>query len=164
MKRLFLIAGVVALLLVGTVAVVSAQTPPKSTGGGCGGSGAVNGSYDYTANPVFKSVADKLGLSPADLEGKLKAGSSVAELADAKKVNLDDLVKTVSAPRIEMMQVMLKYGYVDQNQLDQMNEWMDARIKAAFEEQGYFPGWMMGPGMMGGRGGMMVGFGPTSRS
>jgi hypothetical protein len=157
MRRLVVISAVVAALLVGTAVAVSAQTP-RSGGWGCGGPAGATGAYDYTANPTFKAVADKLGVSVEDLAKELQAGKSVADVAGDRNVSLDDLVAIVDAPRKEMMGIMAKYGYATQEQLDSMNETMAAWQKRSLEQKGSFR--VMGPGMMGGGmmgGGMMGG-------
>lgn len=172
MKRLVVISVAALALLIGTGLAASAQTP-SNQGGGCGGTGVeVDGSYDYSATPVFGLVAQKLGLAPGDLAAELKAGKSVAGLAADRGVNLEDLVKVVEAPMDEMAQVMSKYGYMTQAQIDAMKERRGTVLRQALEQKGGFPGMMGGTGagtgcsggtvdgpagMMGGPGGMMGG-------
>lgn len=149
MKRLLVISVAALALLVGTVFVVSAQTP-KDEGWGCSGPGVGEGSsYDYSSTLPFKDVAQKLGLDAATLSQQLDGGSSIADLAQDAGVSLDELAKIVNGPMADMMGVMAKYGYVSDAQGVAMLERMNALTKAGFERKGYFGG-MMSPGMIGG--------------
>lgn len=174
MKRLVIALAAVAVLAVGTAAVTFAQTPtPGQTGWGCWGGGA-NGNYDPADNPTLAGLAEKLGMSAADLSKELQAGKSVAEVAKAKNVELKTLVEVLQAPQLEMLKWRVEKGYLTQEQADAMQKYMAERTSYQLEQKGGFGyGWgrggMMGPGfggMMGpGYGGMMgPGFGPRGGS
>lgn len=161
MKKLAAAVAAAALMAIGAVgsagatALLDEQTPQW----GCPGYGAwaaAGAAYNPTSNPTFKKLADKLGMSTDDLAAQIKANKSVAEIAKAKGVNLDDLVDIIDAPMDEMMQVMVKNGFMTKDQADAVDKWRESREKAGLEQQGYAGG-MMGPGMMNGygMGGMM---------
>lgn len=161
MKRLILALAAVAVLAIGTAAAVSAQTPTPSQGQpgwGCWGGGAY-GSYDPATNPTLERLADKIGISAADLAQQLKDGKSVLDVAGSK-VSEQDLVNLLVAPQTDMLNLRVKYGYLTQDQANAMQKYLADRAKAQLEQKGFAFGWgggMMGgyagPGMMGGYGG-----------
>ncbi len=169
MKRLILALAAVAVLAIGTAAAVSAQTPTPSQGQpgwGCWGGGAY-GSYDPATNPTLERLADKIGISAADLAQQLKDGKSVLDVAGSK-VSEQDLVNLLVAPQTDMLNLRVKYGYLTQDQANAMQKYVADRAKAQLEQKGFAFGWgggMMGgyagPGMMGGYAGpgMMGGYG-----
>lgn len=165
MKRLVIVLAVVAVLAVGTAAVAFAQTPkPEQPGWGCWG-GAAGGTYDPADNPTVKRLAEAIGISTGDLSKELQSGKSVAEVAQARNVELQTLVDLLQEPHAEMLAIRVKYGYLTQEQADAMQKAMAERIQWQLEQKGGY-GWgrggMMGPGFGGmmGRGGMMgPGFG-----
>jgi hypothetical protein len=73
-----------------TINAVGGTTPPLGTQGpdGAGGREHVRKAMD--------AVAQKLGLSPDELRSKLESGSSLADLAKAQGVSLDDLKSTIT--------------------------------------------------------------------
>ncbi len=165
MKRLAIALAVVAVLAVGSVAVVFAQTAGQPGGWGCPGwGGDGTGNVDPANNPVLGRLADKLGMTPKDLAAELEGGKSVAEVASARKVDLQTLVDLLNAPRVEMMKIGVQYGYHTQEQADAMQKYMAEQTRYQLEQKG-FSGWgygMMGGGMMrsgmGNFGGMMRGW------
>lgn len=169
MKKIIIALAVVAVLAIGTAAVVSAQTPTPQgqPGWGCWGWGGAgtNGSYDPASNPTLKRLADKIGISAADLAQQLQAGKSVVDVANGK-VSEDDLVKVLLQPQIDALNLRVKYGYLTQEQADTMLKYATDRAKQLLERKGLSFGWGWGPGfghgMMGwgfGGPGMMGGFG-----
>ncbi len=169
MKRWAIALALMALLVVATGAMVSAQTSPTPAqpGWGCWGGGAY-GNYDSADNPTLRALADKLGMSTADLSKELQAGKSVADVAAAKGVKEQDLIDLLTAPQAEMLKIRVQYGYLTQEQADAMQKYMADRVKWQLEQKGFFGnsgtagrGMMGGFGMMGGGFGMMGGgFGP----
>jgi hypothetical protein len=158
LKRLLVVSIAVLALLAGTVFVVSAQTP-RGEGWSCTGwgSGTVGG-YGYSASPMYGVLAETLGLTAEELVAELGADKSVADVAAARGVSLDELVEAMEVPMDEMMQAMAGYGHMSQGQVDSMKEWRTSMHRQALEVKGGLAG-MMNPGMMGGFGGVMGGQG-----
>lgn len=193
-KGLVLVATIVAVIVIGNVIVAYAQngTPPvqpnagvcpngftcpysgtMSFGGMMGGNHAQMHGAMMGANgmhqQVWTAVAEKLGLTYAELNTALQNGQTVAQLAQAKGISLDEL-KTVAldAMRTSFAE-LVKQGIMTQQQADWMLDRMDDMPMFNFD-QGYGPGMMRGwqngatpngsygRGMMGGRGGMMRGY------
>lgn len=159
MLRIMMVLMVAAVLAIGSVAAAFAQElgqPGESTGWSCPGwgGGGGQGSNDPASNPALKQLADKMGISVEDLATELKAGKSVADVAKEKNVDLQTLVDTLNAPRVEMMNLGVKYGYHTREQADAMQKQMAKWIKYQLEQKGFQGGYGWGPGMMGG--GMMA--------
>jgi hypothetical protein len=137
-------------------------TPPYGTPGGMMGRGMLGGGMmggnhaqmhdammdaDGMHEQVWAAVAQKLGLTYEELNTALQNGQTVAQLAQAKGVSLDEL-KTVAldAMRTSFAE-LVEQGVMTQDQADWMLDRMDDMPMFNFD-QGF------GPGMMGGRGGM----------
>ncbi len=86
--------------------------------GGFGRGGFASGIVDYTA--VEKAVADKLGLSVTDLQGKLKSGATLASLAKEKNVQVQDLYDAAAAAAKTQLDQAVKDGKITQAQADQV--------------------------------------------
>ena len=120
-------------------------------------------------------VATLLGTTVSDLEAQLTSGKTLAELAAAKGVSQDLLKQTMLGPANDMMALMLKYGYLTQEQVDSMTQrmqdvvqtMMTAQIKDLDNDMWDIMQDMMGAngaGMMGSYGrGMMGGWGNQSQ-
>jgi hypothetical protein len=79
----------------------------------CGGYGGMMG---YGAGfGVTPQVADLLGTTPADLRDRLAAGTTLADIAAEQGVSLDQLVEAVIAPFNDRIDLMLKYGYITED-------------------------------------------------
>ncbi len=171
MTRKIAVLIVALLVLVGLLAaggVVSAQgpgTPPAATPawGGCGMMGGWSGSNSYGMmgrwgldKSTLGIVAEKLGLSLDELTAKLRDGSTIADLAAAQNIPLDDLVQAVIAVRATALQDAVQAGRITQAQADLMLQRMTDMIEACFTS-GPLGGF--GAGMMGGRGGRTGGVG-----
>jgi hypothetical protein len=97
---------------------------------------------------VWTAVAKKLGLTYAELNTALQKGQTVAQLAQAKGVSLDEL-KTVALNAMKASFAdLVKQGVLTQEQADWMLDRMDDMPMFNFD-QGFGPGMMQGRGMMG---------------
>ncbi len=129
---------------------------------------------------VWTAVAQKLGMSYAQLAQAVQNGQSIEQLAQAKGVSLDDLSKAAVDAMKASLADLVKQGVMTQEQADWMLDRMDDMPMYSFG-QGFGPGMMngwqnstpnngaqpnrsYGPGMMGrGSRGMMPGWQqPTS--
>jgi hypothetical protein len=107
---------------------------------------------------VMTAVAQKLGLTYAELNTALQNGQTVAQLAQAKGVSLDALKAVALAAMKASFADLVKQGVMTQAQADAMLDRMDDMPMFNFE-QGTGPGMKGGQGMMGGGRGMMGGRG-----
>jgi len=73
-----------------TINAVGGTTPPLGTQGPDRTEGREH------VRKAMDAVAQKLGLSPDELRSKLESGSSLADLAKAQGVSLDDLKSTIT--------------------------------------------------------------------
>jgi hypothetical protein len=169
--------GLVVLALVAALALslfalagsASAEDPDAVTPpywGACHGGGfGMMGAGMMGLNQVtLKQVGDLVGLTPDQVLEQWKAGKSLLEIAQSKGVSEAKLIETILKPHKDMQQLMVKNGYLTQEQADSMFEGMQQRAKAWVETKGGDSGaqtWgrrgsNWGPGgMMGGFGGMM---------
>jgi polyhydroxyalkanoate synthesis regulator phasin len=101
---------------------------------------------------IFKAVADKLGLSVADLQTQLRS-KTLAALAQEKNVNVQDLYKAAADAAKPQLDQAVKDGKLTQAQADQIYQQI---LQGQHVLGGKMVGGMVGP--MGGRiDGPMVG-------
>ena len=115
---------------------------------------------------VWTAVAKKLDLTYAELNTALQNGQTVAQLAQAKGVSLDELKTAALAAMKASFADLVKQGVMTQEQADWMLDRMDDMPMFNFD-QDFGPGMMGGRGMMNGRGsgipgGMMRGWQPPT--
>jgi ABC-type transporter Mla subunit MlaD len=153
--KIGIFALVLAILAVGAVAAY-AQGP---RGGGMGG----------PENGLVAVAAEVIGIEQTELVAALNDGQTIAEVAKAHDVALQDIVDAFVADRAEWMASAVESGSLTQEQVDlmlaNMSEHIALRLAQPFEPQGM--GFMNGNGMgMMGRGmhgGMGHGMGPGWR-
>jgi hypothetical protein len=142
--------------------------------------GEVGGMMNWGAGQglLSQQVATLLGTTVADLQSQLNSGKTLMDIAGAKGVSQDQLTKTMMAPFNDQMALMLKYGYLTQDQVNTMTAQMQQRLQTMVTSQintgnGFGWGYMMqgngngyGPGsmMQGYRGGMMGGYAPQTQN
>jgi hypothetical protein len=78
MKKMLVMAGLVAALAAGVVVPAYAAPADAPPGPGWGGQGAGEGPLH---DLMIAAAADLLGLEPADLEARLEAGETMAQIA-----------------------------------------------------------------------------------
>ena len=102
---------------------------------------------------VWTAVAEKLGLTYAELNTALQNGQTIVQLAEAKGVSLDALRDAALAAMRTSFADLVEQGLMTQDQADWMLEHMDEMSMFNFNQS-------TGPGMMHGRGsgGMMHGW------
>jgi len=148
-KKLLIGAGValVVLLLAGLAgaAFVFAQepTPPIPFGwhgGGHGMGGFGRGGFGWARGgmwTMFDTAAEALGLTPEEFFAELRAGKSLAEIAESKGVDVQTVYDAMNAARGEAMQQAIEQavedGRLTQEQADQMIERLENR--PSLEEQ-----------------------------
>jgi len=148
-KKLLIGAGValVVLLLAGLAgaAFVFAQepTPPIPFGwhgGGHGMGGFGRGGFGWARGgmwTMFDTAAEALGLTPEEFFAELRAGKSLAEIAESKGLDVQTVYDAMNAARGEAMQQAIEQavedGRLTQEQADQMIERLENR--PSLEEQ-----------------------------
>ena len=186
-KRLSIVAAalVAVALTVGIAASVMAEETPPPSGDWsqqmwqwCHGGGGSAPAGAYMNPAVATQVAKALGMTTQDLLAERSGGKSVFQIAAAKGVSEQQVLDAALAPYKDTLALRVKYGYITQEQADQLLQQEEQQLRSAFSAtgttgtQGSSSGYGMGPGMMGGygpsggmlggdggRGGMMGGFG-----
>jgi hypothetical protein len=136
---------VVAVLAVGAV-VTFAQGGP---GGHMGGQG----------NSLLAVAAEVIGIDQTELVAALESGQTIAEVAEANDVAVEDIVDAFVTPHTEWLASAVEAGRLTQEQADLMTANMRAhltlRLSEPFEQygMGFMGGHGMGGGMHNGMGG-----------
>jgi len=115
----------------------------------CGGVGGMMG---YGAGfPVPPQVATLLGTTTADLEAQLNSGKTLADIASANGISQNQLIQTMMAPYEAHISLMVQYGYLTQDQANNMTEQMQERLQTMVTSQLNYDnsGWGYMGGMMG---------------
>ena len=71
-------------------------------------------------NVADKAIADKLGLTLADLKQQLKNGKSLEDLAQAKKLTVQDLYNAASVAVKARLDTMVRNGNLTQARADEI--------------------------------------------
>lgn len=109
---------------------------------------------------VWTAIAKKLDLTYEQLTQAVQNGQTIAQLAEAKGVSLDELKEAAKGAIQTSLAGLVEQGVLTQEQADWMLDHMDDMPMFNFD-QGFGPGMMqggrgrggmMGRGMMGGRG------------
>jgi hypothetical protein len=80
---------------------------------------------------TLERVAATLGISYDQLVQRLQDGETIATIATAQKVDLSKVVDAVIAAQTDMVNLMVKYGYVTQDQANTILAEIRVRVKAA---------------------------------
>jgi len=148
-KRLILLASValVVLLLAGLAgaALVFAQEPtptvPFGRHGGWGRGGLGPGGFGWAGGgqwTMFDKAAEALGLTPEGLFTELHAGKSLAEIAEAKSVDVQTVYDAMNAARAEAEKQAIQQAVEDGRISQEQANWM---------LQGLEKGWWGGRGL-----------------
>jgi hypothetical protein len=105
---------------------------------------------------VWTVLAKELGLTYEQLTQAVQNGQTIAQLAEAKGVSLDELKTAAKNAHQAALVDLVEQGVITQEQADGMLDRMDDMPMFNFD-QGFGPGMMGGQGMMNGRG-MMRGY------
>jgi hypothetical protein len=153
-KGLVLLATIVAVILIGSVAAASAQTgstpnwSPMGAGMMQGYTGPYTGTmpmwgmmHNYTGTmpfhgsmmaaggmheQVMTAVATRLGTTYDQLITALQNGQTIAQLADAKGVSLEALQQVANTARANALNQLVQQGVITREQADWMLDRMDA--------------------------------------
>lgn len=137
MKKLILAVVIVATLVVafGTTAFVSAQAPtpqgPQAPGSGYGygrgmmGGRAANGGVagqGILHDTMIAVFAEKLGVSVDDLNDRLSAGETMAQIAAEKGFTAEQFTTLMTEARSQAIDQAVKDGTLTQAQADWMKQ------------------------------------------
>jgi hypothetical protein len=132
MKKTLFATLIVALLAVGIVGSVAAQSPtPEYPGGGFGpGMRGSMGGYGYTAdgetNPMHDTMitafAEKLGLSVDEINAAIEDGNTVYDLASEAGIAAEDFYGIMLETRQAAIAEGVAQGYFTQEQADWMSQ------------------------------------------
>jgi len=152
-KGLVLLATIVAVILIGSVAAASAQTgstpdwSPMGAGMMQGYTGPYTGTmpmwgmmHNYTGTmpfhgsmmaaggmheQVMTAVATRLGMTYDQLITALQNGQTIAQLADAKGVSLEALQQVANTARANALNQLVQQGVITREQADWMLDRMN---------------------------------------
>jgi len=120
---------------------------PFMDGRGPGGHGMMLGEGLETA-------ADALGVTESELLSALEDGQSIADVAEQRGGDVQEVVDTLVAAATERLDQAVEDGRVDEDRAEEIKAALPDRIAAMVEREG-FPGrWGRGPGGFGPGGGM----------
>lgn len=154
MKKGLVLVGVIAgMFLLVNVLSVSAQGYGPGMMMGGGSHGAMMGA-GVMHEQVWTAIATELGMSYDELVAAVQSGQTIAEIAEAQGVSLDDLQAAVLEVHQAQLAALVEQGVITQERADWMLERMASMPMFNLDFSGGF-----GPGACHGigRGGMMNG-------
>ena len=128
--------------------VVAQPAPTSTTSSLYTGYGAAfcGGGLVMNDQVTLQRVAATLGITYDQLVQDLNNGQTIASIATAQKVDISKVVDTVVAAQTDMVNVLVKYGYITQDQANTIIANLRTRVEAVLS--GTAP--TTGYGMMGG--------------
>lgn len=169
-RKSILILAVVSVLIVAGVYTVAAQNNPTTstcTGmmqmhGGRGGmmqNGFGNGMMAGDQDTMMTAAAKALGLESTALVEKIHSGQTIAQIAEAQGVKLQDVYDAMLAQAKEHMTAQVTAGTITQAQADEHLTWMKDNIATMPMFGGAAAGNCMGANANGQHGMMGMGMG-----
>ncbi len=173
-KGLLVLATIVGVILIGNVLIVSAQNSGQ-TGGLQMGRGRLSNTDVYTGTMPFRggmmggksgggmmgtngintsietAVAQKLGMTVAELNTALQSGQTIDQIAQSKNVSITDLNQVALDAAKSALAEQVKSGAITQQQADSLLSRMTTPLLNFGRGRGF------GPGKMGGSFGNMMG-------
>lgn len=131
MKKTVVVVLMVAALAVLTTGIVFAQNPqpPAPRGGGMGPGGfgqmrlAANGAEAPMHEYMVSAIADALGISATDLEGRIDSGETAYQVAVDLGFTADEIPALLRDARLKAFDAAAADGVISQAQVD----WMRSR-------------------------------------
>lgn len=138
-----IITGVVLALVLVTTLVLVPATFAQGPGGSYGpGNGPMNGDGYGPAGPargatnsVISQVAEQLGIDRFDLMAELMDGTTVADLAAERGIDLDALVDAVVAARADWLTAAVDAGRLTEEEVDARLATMRAQLTQRFTQE-----------------------------
>jgi hypothetical protein len=113
-----------------------------------------NGFGGRPGGPQLELLAEALGMTVEELREAIADGQTIAELAEAQDVTLEDIVDALAAPMIERIQQAVEDGRLTQEQADAQIEQMQEHLLQMLESGSGFGREMERGGFRGRPGGM----------
>jgi len=133
-KKLMTIAGVaLVVVLLGAVVAVSAfahePIPVSEASHGCHSRG-----FGFRSGfwAVFDAAAEALGLSPEQLFAELHSGKSLADIAEAQGVELEDVRDAMRAARAEAMKQAIQQAVEEGRLTQEKADWLLEGLEKGF--------------------------------
>lgn len=120
------VLAVVGALAVSGSALAAPPTPPEGGGYGLG----VRGAWGGPSNSLVAVAAPVLGMEPAELAAALAGGQTIAQVAEAQGVAIDEVVDAALAPRAGYIAQAVADGRLSQADADAMLASMRTQITA----------------------------------
>jgi hypothetical protein len=146
--------------------ILNGTLPLGGPGGGFGGGAHMRGMRGLGEGfGMSSTLPDLLGVDATELRTQLRAGGTVAELAEANGVAVDDLISTLVAEATERLEAAVTDGKITQEQADTALTEMTQHVtdmvngEAPLGRGGFGPGGF-GPDGFGPEAGRHGGFGP----
>jgi len=92
-----------------------------------------NGFRGHIGGAQPQALAEALGVTVEELQEALAEGQTVADIAEAQGVALEDIVDALIAPAIERFQQAVEDGHMTQEQADERIEQMEEHILQMLE-------------------------------
>jgi len=134
-KRWFIAVGISLALILLIAGVVHAQEPmsPEAQPEQAGPRRpAVHRGWRYEEASALVILADTLEMPLADLVAALKDGTTIADLAEERGIELDTIIDAVMAPRAEVLARFVEAELLTQERadtlLDRMQEGLELRF------------------------------------
>lgn len=158
MNRKWLKISIVLLVMAAlAVTAAAASAHPWGPDGGRG-----PGFGFGSEHPVVNIVVESLGIEADELVTELRAGKSIAQLAEENDVTLETIVEAIIAPRGENLTAAVEAGSLTQAQADAhlalLRANLDTLLNQTFDDSTFMPGMRRG-GRMGRGSGMGRGMG-----
>ena len=143
-----LVAALTMTALAGAgLAFAQEPTPPAPDyvpGCGCGGWGMRGGwgggrGWGWHGMGLVDALLELTGMEPAELYAELQEGKTLLEVAEARGVRAEELVKAALDSRAEVLQQRVEAGYLTREQADWMLDHMEEEMLEHLEA-GVSPG------------------------
>lgn len=119
-------------------------------GSGAGGMGR------YLAGSMHDTVAKELGMTADELRIERWDGKSIAEIAEERGIDLEELKAAALNTRVELLQELEEEGIVTEEQKNYMEQNMERRMETQMERNIVGPGNGQGPRMRQGNGNCLM--------
>lgn len=151
-KKIYISILVASILALGVFSVVNAQAPTPGNDASFESPTLFGERTERSDMPIFHSpalpngpgprggcggdhelLAEALGLTVDELETALSEGQTVAELAEAQNVALDEVIEAVLAPLAEYLEQAVTDGHLTQEEADARLAEAEDRLLEFFE-------------------------------
>jgi hypothetical protein len=93
------------------------------------------GMGQYFAGTLQEVIADRLGMNVEELLVARRKGNSIADLAELKDVNMDELMAAMIEARKVELEQLLKEGVITEEQMEAIMDNIESRIETAIQRE-----------------------------